>query len=87
MCFDVTGIDEEGDSGPETTVVLRVYTRAGRLLWTHKVEGIRKGCNRYQWDGRDVRNAPLANGLYYYSATMERSGYTLTKQTPIFIMK
>jgi|GEM_PF-4160325 len=71
----------------DATVILRIFTRSNRLLWTHKVQGVRDGRNVYHWDGKDFEGAPLANGLYYYTATLERSGYEVTKKTALFIMK
>jgi len=71
----------------DATVILRVFSRSNRLLWTHKVQGVHDGRNVYHWDGKDFAGAPLANGLYYYTATLERSGYEVTKRTALFIMK
>ena len=90
--MDLGGFESRDDEGDveidaDSSVVLRIYTRSGRLLWTHKVQGIRQGTNTYQWDGKDVAGAPLANGLYYYTATMESTGLTITKRTAICIMK
>jgi hypothetical protein len=56
-------------------------------LWTYKVQGVKIGANSYHWNGRDFKNAPLANGLYLYTATLERGGYSFTKRAPIVIVK
>jgi flagellar hook assembly protein FlgD len=72
---------------PNSVVVLRIYTRSGRLLWTHRVQGVKNGANSYYWDGKDLKRAPLANGLYIYTATLERNGAEVTKKASLFIMK
>jgi flagellar hook assembly protein FlgD len=45
------------------------------------------GTNVFHWDGHDVKNAPLANGLYLYTVTLEKNGVTQTKTRAIIIMK
>jgi flagellar hook assembly protein FlgD len=82
---DVSGDGDTYDS--QASVLLRIYTRSGRLLWTHKIQGVKIGANSYYWNGRDFKNAPLANGLYIYTATLEKNGSTQTKTSAIFILK
>lgn len=81
------GLNGRGGYDPEVSVTLRIYTRSGRLLWTHRVQGAQMGINVFHWDGHDVKNAPLANGLYLYTAALEKNGMTQTKTRAIFIMK
>jgi flagellar hook assembly protein FlgD len=82
---DVSG--GQGTYDSQASVILRIFTRSGRLLWTYKVQGVKIGANSYHWNGRDFKNAPLANGLYLYTATLERGGYSFTKRAPIVIVK
>jgi hypothetical protein len=76
-----------GTYDPQASVVLRIFTRSGRLLWTYKVQGVKIGANSYHWNGHDFKNAPLANGLYLYTATLEKNGSTQTKTSAIYIIK
>jgi len=82
---DVSG--GQGTYDPQASVILRIFTRSGRLLWTYKVQGVKIGANSYHWNGRDFKNAPLANGLYLYTATLEKNGSTQTKTSAIYIIK
>jgi flagellar hook assembly protein FlgD len=86
---DLLGGSSNGRGGydSEASVTLRIFTRSGRLLWTHRVQGVKQGTNSFHWDGHDVKNAPLANGLYLYTATLEKNGVTQTKTRAIFVMK
>ena len=49
-------------SGKE--VELKIFTRAGVLVFSIKAE-------RCRWDGYSLSGKPLANGIYYYTATTE----------------
>ena len=62
-------------------------TPTGRLLWTHRVQDVKNGENDYHWDGKDLKSAPLANGLYRYTATLERNGSQVTRASNLFIVK
>jgi flagellar hook assembly protein FlgD len=83
----VGGSNDGGGYDTEASVVLRIYTRSGRLLWTHRIQGVKRGNNSYHWAGRDFKNALLANGLYFYTATLEKNGVTRIKTSAIFILK
>lgn len=81
------GSNGRGGYDSEVSVILHIYTQSGRLLWTHRVQGAQMGTNVFHWDGHDVKNAPLANGLYLYTVTLEKNGVTQTKTRAIIIMK
>jgi hypothetical protein len=51
------------------------------------VQGVKLGTNSYHWDGRDFKTAPIANGLYVYTVTIEKNGKIQTKSRSILIMK
>ena len=69
------------------TVTLKLFTRSGRLMWTHQVLDVKLGINVYHWNGRDFANAPVANGLYIYTVTLKNGGDSQTKSSQIFILK
>ena len=47
-------------------VTLKVYTVAGRLIYSVGHIQAEAGFNRITWDGTDVEGEPLANGVYLY---------------------
>ena len=53
------------------SVVVRVYTVAGRLV--RVLDGLpgRAGFNQVRWDGRDAGGHMLANGVYLYTVTAD----------------
>ncbi len=49
-----------------STVELKIYDVAGRLVRTLVSENKAPGSYTVQWDGRDDRGAPVASGVYLY---------------------
>jgi flagellar hook assembly protein FlgD len=72
----------------QAKVHLRIFSRSGRMLWETSVTGVQAGGNSYHWNGRDLSGAPLPNGMYFYSATVESSaGKITTGRSPLLILK
>jgi len=64
--------------GRATTVTVRVYNRAGRLVRVVlRDEGMGAGPNVAWWDGADASGAPVSDGLYLVN--VEAGGRVLTK--------
>jgi hypothetical protein len=58
-------------SGPEGgDFKVRVFTQSGRTIYTNVVRGLAFGYNQVAWDGRDSDGDELANGVYFYRATV-----------------
>jgi flagellar hook assembly protein FlgD len=47
-------------------VSLKVYDIAGRLVRTLVSDKMREGIYSVEWDGTDVENRNVANGMYFY---------------------
>jgi hypothetical protein len=69
------------------SVTLRLFTRSGRLMWSHQVLDVKPGANVYHWSGRDFANAPVANGLYYYTVSLTYRGETTVRNANLLILK
>jgi hypothetical protein len=68
-------------------VTLRIATRSGRVIWQTSLTGVKAGGNSYSWDVLDLKNAPIANGLYYYTATVSHQGKISFKTAPLIILR
>ncbi|MDZ7373700.1 MAG: C25 family cysteine peptidase [candidate division KSB1 bacterium] len=53
-------------STPADRVTIRVFTLAGREVWSTDAAPALAGFNAVSWDGCDADGAPLANGVYLY---------------------
>ncbi len=64
-----------GSRAPEE-LAIRVFTVAGRKIRELRVpsSSLHVGFNRIYWDGRDEQGDELANGYYFYQATMKGEG-------------
>jgi len=70
-------------------VYLKIYTVAERLVWS-QVFGESEastGEHKVLWDCRDRMGSSLANGVYYFSVTVEVKDQRNTKLTPLLILK
>jgi len=53
-------------SGAPSDVLIRVYTLAGRLVFSRTERQLLPGYHQLAWDGRDAEGSTLANGIYAY---------------------
>ncbi len=74
---------------PGAKVYLKIYSVSGRLLWSTALgeTDASTGEHRFSWSGKDMRDIPLANGVYFYSVTVNAADQSDTKRTPILILK
>jgi hypothetical protein len=61
---------------PPDELVLRVFTVAGRKIRELRIPSasLHVGFNRIYWDGRDEEGDEIANGYYFYQASMKGDG-------------
>jgi flagellar hook assembly protein FlgD len=64
-----------GSRAPEE-MAIRVFTVAGRKIRELRIpsSSLHVGFNRIHWDGRDEEGDEVANGYYFYQATMKGEG-------------
>jgi hypothetical protein len=68
-------------------VTLKIATRSGRVIWQTSLTGVKAGGNSYGWDVLDLKNAPIANGVYYYTVVVEGAGTRSSKTSPLVILR
>ncbi len=68
-------------------VTLKISTRSGRVIWQTSLTGVKAGGNSYPWNTRDLKNAPIANGVYYHTATISGKDQSSTKTSPLVILR
>ena len=78
-----------GTESGQGEVTLRLYTLTGRLVWSKTLTGsaVKEGEHGVDWDGKDFSGSTLANGVYYYTATLEDSKGRDVHKTPLLILK
>jgi hypothetical protein len=76
-----------GAYDPSARVALKITTRTGRVIWQTSLTGVKAGGNSYGWDVLDLKNAPLANGVYFYTVTVSGKDQTSTKTAPLVILR
>ncbi|HET7226225.1 MAG TPA: C25 family cysteine peptidase [Candidatus Eisenbacteria bacterium] len=71
----------EGDASGE--VMVRVFTSAGKLVWSHTQPALPGHYQEIPWDGRDAEGTQIANGVYFYKLLVHAGGSDVTRQGPI----
>jgi hypothetical protein len=61
---------------PPDEISIRIFTVAGRKIRELRIpsSSLQVGFNRIYWDGRDEEGDEVANGYYFYQATMKGDG-------------
>ena len=90
---DTTGVTSLGRApagawDPSIRVTLSLYTQSGLKLWGYSQAGAKVGANTYPWNGHDAGGIPVANGLYWFKATVASPGGASSSRTsPVLILK
>jgi len=79
--FDNTGLTfsfflsgtEAGD------LKVRVFTQSGRTIYTNVARSLSPGYHQLAWDGRDSDGDELANGVYFYRASVTTTSGATTQ--------
>lgn len=75
---------------PSAKVTLKVFTLSGRLIWSKELSSPVYGTageHLSWWEERDGYGALLANGVYYYTVTLQSRGETSAATAKILILK
>jgi glucuronoarabinoxylan endo-1,4-beta-xylanase len=75
---------------PDAQMTMKVYTTAGRLIWSKTFEGASigsSGSHLLYWNEKDLRGANLASGAYIAVVTVKSHGQTTSATTKILILK
>jgi flagellar hook assembly protein FlgD len=75
---------------PDAQMTMKVYTTAGRLIWSKTFEGASigsSGSHLLYWNEKDIRGANLASGAYIVVVTVKSHGQTTSATTKILILK
>ena len=76
-------------SEPGSVVYLKIYSTAGRLIWSKTMTGqdTVSGDHNVAWNCKDASGVNLANGVYYYTVTLKTPENQDTKKVPLLILK
>jgi hypothetical protein len=85
LYFEADG--EVGVTDLSARVDVRVYTQTGRKIWGTSTTGAAVGSNEIPWDVYDLKGAPLGNGVYWVTITVESGGKTQSRSAPIMILR
>jgi len=75
---------------PSALITLKVYTIAGRLIWSTTLTGATigsSGNHDVYWNEKDFAGGNLASGLYIVSCTVKSLGQTNTVLSKLLILK
>ena len=75
---------------PSAIITLKVYTLAGRLIWSETVPGSTfgtSGNHDVYWNEKDLAGGNLANGLYIVAVTVKSQGQTTTTTTKLLVLR
>ena len=75
---------------PSAIVTLKVYTIAGRLIWSTTLTGASfgsSGNHDVYWNEKDFSGGNLASGLYIVSVTVKSLGQSSTALSKVLILK
>jgi hypothetical protein len=75
---------------PSALITLKVYTIAGRLIWSTNLTGATigsSGNHDVYWNEKDFAGGNLASGLYIVSCTVKSLGQTNTVLSKLLILK
>jgi hypothetical protein len=79
-----TGVD------PSAIITLKVYTMAGRLIWSETVPGSTfgsSGNHDVYWNEKDLAGGNLANGLYIVAVSVKSQGQTTTTTAKLLVLR
>ena len=82
--------DESTVNDPNAKATIRVFTLSGRLIWSTVLSGGSAGDtgnHGVAWDERDLAGAPLTNGVYWWSVTLDSMGRSSTQKSKIIILR
>ena len=66
FCFEVTN---------NVRLKIDVYSLGGRKIWSYLNENINPGYHSIEWNGKDVFNGEIANGVYLYKIEVFGNDY------------
>ncbi|HDQ25557.1 MAG TPA: hypothetical protein ENN43_02290, partial [bacterium] len=75
---------------PSSKVYLKIFSRAGRLIWQKELEGVyylTTGTHKIKWDGRAAGGKELGAGMYILKAELKMKEGSSTALTSIIMMK
>jgi hypothetical protein len=75
---------------PSAIITLKVYTLAGRLIWSETVPGSTFGTSGNHdvfWNEKDLAGGNLANGLYIVAVTVKSQGQTTTTTAKLLVLR
>jgi hypothetical protein len=76
-------------SEPGSVVYLKIYSTAGRLIWSKTMTGQEtvSGDHNVAWNCKDASGVNLANGVYFYTVTLKTPENQDTKKVPLLILR
>ena len=86
----VSGSSTETGIDPSALITLKVYTMAGRLIWSTTVTGASfgsSGNHTIYWNEKNLAGNHLANGVYIVAVTVKSQGQTTTSTSKLLILK
>jgi hypothetical protein len=75
---------------PSAVITLKVYTMAGRLIWSTTLTGESFGStgnHDVYWNEKSLAGSNLANGLYIAAVTVQSQGQSNTAMGKVLILK
>ena len=84
---DVTNAEEVD---PNAQIELKVFTLAGRLIWSTPLSGSTFGTNGEHnvfWNEKDLSGANLSNGIYFVVLTVKSQGQTSSSSAKVLILR
>jgi len=84
---DVTNAEEVD---PNAQIELKVFTLAGRLIWSTPLSGSTFGSggeHNVFWNEKDLSGANLSNGIYFVVLTVKSQGQTSNSSAKVLILK
>jgi hypothetical protein len=84
---DVTNAEEVD---PNAQIELKVYTLAGRLIWSTALSSSTFGSggeHNVYWNEKDLSGANLANGIYFVVLTVKSQGQTSSTSAKVLILR
>jgi flagellar hook assembly protein FlgD len=95
--YKIQGVNGSGEivdpsipvKDPTATVELKIYTVAGRKVWSQALAGLDavSGEHHFGWNGRDKMGVPLADGVYYYQVILKTSANQTVKTSALLILR
>jgi hypothetical protein len=69
------------------SVIIKVFSLNGRLIWKENSDEKTIGYHNYYWDGKDLNDSELSNGIYFYKITVKLGSEEISKTGKLVKMK